>query len=57
MSALTGTRAQAEQALAEFMKPDGEYAKAAAMRDTATINRLRPKFDQLTRAVAAFSGK
>ncbi len=54
---LTATRSAAEAALADFMKPDGEWAKAAQSRDSAAINRLRPKFDQLTRAVAAFGGK
>ncbi len=54
---LGATRADAEAALSEFMKPDGEWAKASATRDTAAINRLRPKFDQLTKAVAGFGGK
>lgn len=54
---LIATRAQAEQAFAEFMKPDGEWAKASLARDPGAISRLRPKFDQLTRAVAAFGGK
>ncbi|RWR34995.1 hypothetical protein D2T29_00520 [Sinirhodobacter populi] len=54
---LTSTRSQAEQALADFMKPDGEWAKASMNRDPGAIARLRPKFEQLTRAVAALSGK
>ena len=54
---LTGTRAAAEQALADFMKADGEWAKASMSRDVGAIARLKPKFDQLTRAVSAFSGK
>lgn len=54
-SGLTATRAQAEQALADFMKPDGAWAKASLGRDNAAIARLRPEFERLTKAAASFS--
>ncbi|AQS46544.1 hypothetical protein BMG03_01055 [Thioclava nitratireducens] len=54
-SGLTGSRSDAQAALSDFMKADGEWAKASAAGDRATIERLRPKFDQLTKAVASFS--
>lgn len=48
------TKADAEAALAEFMKPDGEFAKASQANDPAAIARLKPKFDALTKAVTKF---
>lgn len=49
------TRADAEAALADFTKADGEWARASAARDQTAIARLRPKFDQLTKQLAAFT--
>lgn len=48
------TRADAEAALRDFTKSGGEWAVAAAKNDQAAINRLRPKFDALTKQLAAF---
>ncbi|HMO07036.1 MAG TPA: hypothetical protein PKD10_05230 [Paracoccaceae bacterium] len=46
---LTDTPAQARQQLAEFVKPGGEWAKATAEADHATIARLRPVFERLAK--------
>lgn len=54
---LAATRADAEAALHEFMKPGGEWYQASLMNDRAAMDRLRPKFDQLTKAAARFSAK
>lgn len=49
---LTTTPAEARAELARLRGPDGEYAKAFAKGDRATMEQLRPKMDSLTRIAA-----
>lgn len=51
------SKADAQAALADFMKPGGAYYVAVEKGDTAEIARLKPQFDQLAAAVAAFDKK
>ncbi|MEO1798141.1 MAG: hypothetical protein AAFR53_14190 [Pseudomonadota bacterium] len=51
-TALTTTPAEARAELAKMQSPDGEYYKAVAAKDQATIKRLKPRIEQLTKLAA-----
>lgn len=44
--------AEAQAAFNTFTAPDGEWAKASAAGDSATIDRLRPEFNRLAKLAA-----
>lgn len=51
-TSLSTTPAEARAELSKMQSPGGEYYEATSKRDTATIDRLKPQIERLTRIAA-----